>query len=65
MYMAWVPHRIGAEAMRKELFFLFERETPGTYRFKEDSQSPIVGALYVKKGTFETKPERIKMTLEW
>ncbi len=58
-------NRIGADIMKKELIFLFERETPGTYRFKEGSPTPIVGSLYVKKGTFETKPERVKMTLEW
>jgi hypothetical protein len=51
--------------MKRELNFFFERETPGTYRFKEDSPTPIVGSLYVKKSAFETKPERVKMTLEW
>ena len=51
--------------MKKELVFKFERETPGTFRFKEDSPIPIVGTLYIKKGAFETKPETLKITIEW
>jgi hypothetical protein len=51
--------------MKKELVFKFERETPGTYRFKEEAAIPAVGTLYVKKGVFASKPETLKMTLEW
>jgi len=51
--------------MKKEVAFKFERETPGTYRFKEEATVPVVGTIYIKKTTFETKPETLKVTLEW
>ena len=51
--------------MKKELAFKFERETPGTYRFKEEAAVPLVGTIYIKKTAFETKPEILRVTLEW
>lgn len=51
--------------MKKELAFRFERETPGTYRFKEEAAVPVVGTIYIKKTAFGTKPETLKVILEW
>ena len=51
--------------MKKELLFKFERETPGTYRYKEEAAIPVVGTIYIKKTAFETKSESLKVILEW
>jgi hypothetical protein len=51
--------------MKRELIFSYEKETPGTYRFKEDSPMPLVTTIYIKKSAFDTKPDKLKVTLEW
>jgi hypothetical protein len=47
--------------------FTFEKETPNTYRFHEDGTGPnnrgLVGTIYVHKATFQSRPERIAVTI--
>jgi len=39
-----------------KLTFAFEKETKGTFRFKEVEQDfPVVGTLYVKRSAFNDK----------
>ena len=46
--------------------FQFERATKNKYRFREDSDDPIVGTLYLDKGLFKDgAPDRITATFEW
>jgi hypothetical protein len=47
-----------------EIEFEFERETKGTYRFKEIGDTPKVGTLYVKKYALAERPEKLKVTIE-
>lgn len=44
--------------------FEFERETKRTYRFKEVSEEPVIGTLYVQQSAFDEKPERIEVTIK-
>ena len=46
--------------------FTLEKETKNTYRFQEDESSgpPKVGTIYVQKGSFDTPPRRIKVSIE-
>jgi hypothetical protein len=50
-----------------ELTFTLEKETPGTFRFKEDGDEDQhkVGALYIKKAAFGKKgaPKEISVTI--
>lgn len=44
--------------------FEFERDTKNTRRFKEVSDDPIIGTLYVQKSAFKgTPPESITVTI--
>jgi len=46
--------------------FVFEKETTGTYRFKElvpEGQPPKVGVLYVKKYAFKSRPASFIITI--
>ncbi len=56
----------GAEERMIEATFTLEKDTPNTYRFKEDESSgpEKVGLIYVKKGSFDTPPRRIKVSIE-
>ena len=45
------------------LTFAHERDTRRMYRFKEESDEPVMGTLYVSKGAFETRPSRIEVTV--
>lgn len=42
----------------------FAKETKGTVVFKNDTPNAPIPSLYVKKGTFETVPSEIKLTIE-
>jgi hypothetical protein len=46
--------------------FTFDRETPNKVRMNEDSDTPIVGVLYLTKVAYGHlgSPTNIKMTLE-
>ena len=49
-----------------EVVFDFERETPGTYRFKEQGEKDThaIGTLYVKKSALGAKaPSTITVTI--
>lgn len=55
--------------MKKVITLEFEKETPGTYRFKEinETEELIVPSLYIKKRAFEEeeeRPEKITVTIE-
>jgi hypothetical protein len=43
--------------------FAHERDTKRMYRFKEESEEPVMGTLYVSKGAFEDRPSRISVTV--
>lgn len=51
--------------------FIKERETKGTWRYKEltpNEDLPIIGTIYIKKyalaGHFQVVPEQIEVTIE-
>lgn len=47
--------------------FTFERETKNTYRFREDpeiDQESIIGVLYVQKFAFDSKPQKLQVSVE-
>lgn len=51
--------------------FTFEKETPGTHRYKEsvkDGENPKIGTLYLKKDfvneSFEERPKSLTITIE-
>jgi hypothetical protein len=50
-----------------ETTFSFEKETPGTVRYKEDAEKDqqVVGTLYLKKAAAEAlgKPESISVVI--
>ena len=46
--MGYLIYKKGKNIMVK-LNFEFEKETKGTIRFKEISDDPVVGTLYIKK----------------
>lgn len=55
--------------MKEVIKLVFEKETPGTFRYKEEPEGDnevVIGTLYIKKGVFEgeTKPEEITVTIE-
>lgn len=35
------------------ILFTFEKETKGTYRFKENGDDPIIGTIYIKKSAIK------------
>jgi hypothetical protein len=43
-------------------------ETPGTYRFKEDHEEPVIVSLYLRKDEteklFGQRPKSVKVTIE-
>jgi hypothetical protein len=57
----------GGQMEKREIELELEKETKGTYRYREISTAaPVVGTLYVRKYTFEgSAPDRIKLTIEW
>ncbi len=56
----------GMEEGLMEATFTLEKETKNTYRFQEDegSEPPKVGTIYVQKGSFDTPPRRIKVSIQ-
>lgn len=46
--------------------FTKEKETTGTIRYKEDSEEPKVGFLYLKKQTYADlgDPQKLTITIE-
>lgn len=55
--------------MKEVIKLVFEKETPGTFRYKEqpeEGEEVVIGTLYIKKGIFEgtEKPEAITVTIE-
>jgi len=51
--------------MKKEIKLVFEKETTGTYRYKETADEITVGTLYIKKSVFtEKRPDEITVTIE-
>jgi len=46
-----------------EVEFEFEKSTKRTYRYKEVSDDPVVGTLYVKKHKLEGKPKTLQVTI--
>lgn len=55
--------------MNKILTFEFEKETPGTYRYKEivpDDEESLIATVYIKKIAFENgKPEKLQLLLRF
>ena len=49
--------------METKVSFEYERETKRKYRFKEQSEEPVMGTLYVSKDLFDQRPERLEVTL--
>lgn len=49
--------------MEHTVRFTYERDTKNKYRFSEDADEPVMGTLYVAKGLFEERPERLEVTL--
>ena len=49
--------------MIKAIFEL-ERETKGTYRYKELSNTPVVGTLYIKKSAMNNPVSRISIEIK-
>lgn len=44
--------------------FEFERSTKNTHRFHEDSETPVIGTLYVQQSAFPNgAPESITVTI--
>ena len=46
--------------------FVFDKETKGTYRYKEDTlDPPRIGTLYIKKHTFSDteRPNELRVTI--
>jgi hypothetical protein len=52
--------------MNLSIEFSFEKETPGTYRFKENAEGPdvVVGTLYVKKSAMSDPPKTLTVTIQ-
>lgn len=55
--------------MKNVIKLVFEKETPGTYRYKEEpneNEEVVIGTLYIKKRVFEdeTRPEVLTVTIE-
>ena len=50
--------------METKVEFEFERETKRKFRFKELSEEPVMGTLYVSKDLFDERPERLEVTLK-
>lgn len=46
-----------------KIAFRYERETKNKYRFKEDTDAPVMGTVYVSKDLFEERPEELEITL--
>ena len=46
--------------------FTYERATKNKYRFREDSDNPIVGTLYLSKKLFgDSPPDKVTAAFEW
>jgi hypothetical protein len=53
----------GGIGMERKVAFDYEKDTKNKYRFSEDAEEPVMGTLYVSKGLFDQRPERIEVTL--
>jgi hypothetical protein len=49
--------------MERTLDFEYERETKNKYRYREAGDEPVMGTVYVSKGLFDDRPERLRVTL--
>ena len=48
----------------KELIFKFEKETKNTVRYQEQSESVVIGPLYIQKSALgESHPQEITVTV--
>ncbi len=58
---------VGLEAgeieMESSLAFEYERATKNKYRFREASDEPVMGTIYISKDHFEDRPDRLEVTL--
>jgi hypothetical protein len=55
------------EVMQVQVNFVFEKETPGTFRFKEvtpEGERPVVATLYVKKHAVPAGTTSLVVTIE-
>lgn len=52
--------------MKLSIKMIKERETKGTFRFKEMTDDPYIGTLYIKKRAFKDSsvPDMITVTIE-
>jgi hypothetical protein len=42
----------------------YERSTKSKWRFREVSDTPVIGTLYLDQGVFASRPDRIYVTVE-
>jgi len=47
----------------RKLTFSYERDTKNKYRFREDSEVPVMGTIYLAKELFEAPPDRVEVTV--
>lgn len=51
--------------MKIKLKLIYEKETPGTWRYKETADEITIGTLYIKKRALAPPiPEEITVTIE-
>jgi len=46
-----------------EISFTYEKDTKGTHRYKEDSENPYIGSLYIQKKKIPIVFKTISITL--
>lgn len=46
------------------LTFRFDKETKGTWRLAEESDTPVVGSLYLQKDQVPERPETATVTID-
>jgi hypothetical protein len=49
--------------MESSLAFEYERATKNKYRFREASDEPVMGTIYISKDHFEDRPDKLEVTL--
>ncbi|MCK5251792.1 MAG: hypothetical protein KAQ96_02540 [Thermoplasmata archaeon] len=49
---------------KNSLTFEYERDTKNKYRFREASDEPVMGTIYVSKDHFEDRPDKLEVTLK-
>jgi hypothetical protein len=48
-------------ATERRLTFSYERDTKNKYRFREDSEVPVMGTIYLTKDLFEDRPDGVEV----